>query len=200
MAELQQNRYDQLLRRVGDLKGPGAKVADALSELFPTIDLEDPPSELQLLGGTVLGMGASTLVGAAGETAKIQVFNPADSGKLVTVTHVLITSTSTGTGRLAVATASLASGIGTQVVRDTRKGIIQRPTAAMFQESSAGIVNSNMIFALLADTDLTIQDRKGLFVLSPGTGLTAGHGTVAVRLTCTFLWRERAAEPSELNF
>ena len=39
MSQLQQSRYDQLLRRVGDLKGPGSKVNDVLHELFPMFDL-----------------------------------------------------------------------------------------------------------------------------------------------------------------
>jgi len=57
VTELQQNRYDQLLRRVGDLKGPGSKVNDVLQELFPTIDVENVPGELLFLMGTHIGLG-----------------------------------------------------------------------------------------------------------------------------------------------
>ncbi len=44
--ELQQNRYDQLIRRVGGIIGPGSKVVEALGELFPVIDVENVPGEL----------------------------------------------------------------------------------------------------------------------------------------------------------
>ncbi len=95
MSELQQSRYDQLLRRVGDLKGPGSKASEILTEVFPTFDVEGYQGELQALNRRVLGIGASTILGAAGELAKIQLFNPAGSGLLITVTSVTFSATTT---------------------------------------------------------------------------------------------------------
>lgn len=200
MTELQQNRYDQLLRRVGDLKGPGSKVGEVLTELFPVLEVEGYQGELQALNRRRLGIGATFIVGAAGEIAKIQLFNPTGSGLLVTVTSMTISSTATQEVRYGGEVFTLAGGIGTQVPRDLRQGLTAFPTAQMFSESSVGVGPGNGVIALLADQSEILNDENGLFVLSPGTGLTVGAGVVATRITCTFFWRERAAEPSELNF
>lgn len=199
MTELQQNRYDQILRRVGDLKGPGSKVREVLTELFPMIDVENVPGELLALEGTVLGVGAIGILGAAGQTGKIQLFNPVDSGRLVTVTGLLLSTNTTQVLRVAIANASLSGGVATEVVRDLRRGIVIRPGSQIFSETSAGLVNANLIFRLLANTPFFLKDDNGLFVLSPGTGLSAGPATVATQIDGTFFWRERVAQPSELN-
>jgi len=200
VSQLNQNRYDQILRRVGDIKGPGSKVNDALSELFPVIDVENVPGELLILGGTNLGMGASNLTGAVGEIPKIQVFNPAGSNAIVTVTRIDVTSNSTGLFNIGVAAIPLTDGIATQVFRDSRKGFINRPVAGMFQESSAPGVDANAIIGHLVNQDTVIQDDRGLFVLGPGTGVSVGHQVTNTKIRVTFWWRERPAETSELNF
>ena len=198
-TELQTNRYDQLLRRVGDLKGPGSKVSEVLSELFPVIDVERPPGELLALMQTTLGVGTVILQGAAGQTAKGQLFNAADSGKLITVTSVILVSDTTQILRLAIANASLTAGIAVEIPRDIRFGFLNRPVGAIFQETSAGVVNGNIQFRTLANQPTILRDENDLFVIPPGFGLTAGTNDLATELNVVFFWRERTAEPSELN-
>jgi len=198
MNELQQNRYDRLIRRVGGIIGPGSKVSEVLTELFPMIDVEGDRGELQLLSGTILGMGAGTIVGSVGEVGKIQLFNPVDSGKIVTVTDVLTSGTLNLTMRLARTTIPLASGIGTQLARDTRQIASDFPTAQMFSESSVPFVDANIAFRHLANTTNTLSPKNDVMILAPGNGLSVGPTTTNATLIVTFFWRERVAETSEL--
>jgi len=90
--EIQQNRYDQTLRRVTGIIGPGSKVAEVLTELFPVIDVERVPGELLILGGTDLAAGGASLDGGPGNSSEINLHNPPGSGKIITCTQILITS------------------------------------------------------------------------------------------------------------
>jgi len=197
--EIQQTRWDRMVRRVAGIIGPGSKVAEVITELFPMINVEEPPPELLLLGGTVLGMGASDLTGAAGQQPKIQLFNPVGSGQIVTVTDLFFTATASVVFRVSRDTAPLASGIATQVARDTRQIASSLPTAGMFQESSVGFINANMIFFSALNLAQHKFSPNGIMVLAPGTGITISTTTAASRILVTFLWRERPAEQSELN-
>jgi len=200
VSQLQQNRYDQLLRRVGDLKGPGSKVSDALTELFPTIDVENVPGELLALMGTRIGFGSATVTSAAGETPRIQVFNPVGSGKLVTVTRVYITGQTIQVIRWAIATIALTTGVGTELFRDSRHPLTTRPTAQMRTDSTVAFTDAGGQFRLLANVPAYLEDTNGVAVLAPGAGFEVGNTSTASTLLVTFDWRERVAEPSELNF
>lgn len=199
-SELQQNRYDRLIRRVGGIIGIGSKVSEVLTELFPMIDVESDRGELQFLSGVTLGMGAHSLVGAAGEHAKIQLFNPVDSGKIVTVTDVAVSTTANQQIRMSRNTAPLSSGIATGTARDTRQIVTDRTTAQIFAESSVPLVSGNILFRLLALTTQVLSPKNDVMILAPGTGISVGGTTVQTTITVTFFWRERAAETSELNF
>ena len=200
MTELQQSRYDQLLRRVGDLKGAGSKVNDALSELFPVIDVEGVPGELLLLGGTQLCIGAANTTSIAAKRPAIQLFNPVDSGKLITVSSLHASTNITQIFRWAVTEVALTTGIGTETYRDGRLGQAARPSGQIRTDSTVAIVDANGLIRALANTDVRLEDDNGIAVLSPGTGLSIGIEGVLAELQATFFWRERVAEPSELNF
>ena len=199
-SELQQNRYDRLIRRIGGIVGPGSKVNEVLSELFPMIDVEGNRGELQFVQGTVLGMGAQNLDGVLLDLAKIQLFNPEDSGAIVTITSLFISVLDAATIRVGRSTTPLSGGIGTQLARDTRQLLSDRPTAQMFSEISPGFVDGNMQFQLGELRVFKLQDENGVSVLSPGNGLSVGTNVAGGNLTVTFFWRERVAESSELNF
>lgn len=200
MTELQQNRYDQLLRRVGDLKGGGSKVSEVLTELFPVIDVENVPGELLALTRTTLGVGSSEDTAGAGEVMKVQLFNPVGSGMLITCTSIFVACTITENIRIGVTFPKLADGIGTETRRDTRAGITARTVGQIRKESTAGVSDANMLVAVIADQGVHLLDANGLFVIAPGTGITVGNATAQKRLIVSFMWRERIAEPSELNF
>jgi len=200
MAELQQNRYDRLIRRVGGIIGVGSMVSDALSELFPMIDVENVPSELLALEGTHVAGCSVESGGTAALNNQHQVFNPAGSGHLLTVTHALVASTTTQVLFFGLATATLATNIANPRFRDGRVSDITP-------------VGQNNVDTLLAATPNTyrvqvnggagiasfmLDDPNDLAVLPPGFGFQVTTSTVNTGLTTTFFWRERPAEPSEL--
>jgi len=197
--ELQQNRYDQLIRRVGGLIGGGSKVSEALSELFPTIDVEQVPGELLALGGTSLHLGGTDQLGQAALTTRIQLFNPAGSGKLITVTQVSIHVVALNIIRFGVTNTALLTGLGVERFRDSRFGIAQSGAGQIRDEFTVATTDADGLVLLPANTNRQFKDRNGLAVLSPGFGYEFGTAVVNNRLGVTFWWRERVAEQSELN-
>jgi len=199
-SDLNQTRYDQLIRRVGAIIGPGSKVSEALTELFPVIDVERVPGELLLLGGTQLCLGAAVTTGDALERPRIQLFNPVGSGKLITVSSMQLSSQNTGITRYAIDNVALTDGLGTELFRDSRLGRVARPVGQIRSDSLVAIIDANAIMRLLASTTKTIEDPNSIAVLSPGFGLSVGHETIQATIQVTFNWRERIAEQSELLF
>jgi len=198
--ELQQTRYDRTIRRVGGIIGPGSKVAEALGELFPTIDIERIPGELLALGGTGLAQGSSILTGAAGERPAIMLFNPVDSGKLVTVTTVYVSSNTGQIIRWNINTTPLAVTVVGAQFRDGRLGIGTIPAGVILEESKVATTVTRGQARILSGDTFDIHDENSVAVLSPGSGMEVGGATVATTLNVSFAWRERPAEQSELNF
>ena len=198
MTEINQNRYDQLLRRVADLKGHGSKINDALTELFPMFDVENTPMELMFLNRNVPVMASSLLAGVSAEIPKIQVFNPADSGTLVTITSVWISVEVDSFIEMDLTDTALSTPVATKV-RDTRAGHQALALGELRVESSAGGIPTSWGAEVLALSPIHIEDQNGVAVLAPGTGLTVDTVETNRSLRASFFWRERAAEPSELN-
>lgn len=197
--EIQQTRYDRMVRRVTGIIGPGSKVAQVITELFPMINVEDPPPELLLLGGTIPSFGGGTITGAAGEAPRAQLFNPANSGRLVTLTDVYFATLATTTVRWGVTTPAIGVTITTQTSLDTRLFTPARPTAQIRQTSSAALASATGQTRLLADTPLHLHNANGVAILRPGTGFEIGISLLTGIIHYTFYWRERDAEASELN-
>jgi len=198
VTELQQNRYDQLLRRVGDLKGPGSKVNDVLHELFPTIDVENVPGELLFLMGTRIGWGSASKAPTAGKKAGIQLFNPAGSGQLITVSQVIFSGASSGIVTWALTETALGTNTDIPRLRDARtgtnkRGVVELRTSADAVSLNAGTVRMN------GNTALILTDPNSICVLTPGSGLSL-IGATDLTFSISFMYRERIAEPSELTF
>jgi len=200
MSQIQQSRYDQLLRRVADLKGPGSKVNDALTELFPMIDVERVPDELLLLSNTRLCVDTATVNPAALEIAKIMLFNPVGSGKLATVTAVYVGLTAGDHILMDLRGQAFSTEPGLGVVRDTRVGVSTAAVCQVQTEVGVATITPHAVWRTLANTDNKFGGDHSLAVLGPGSGLLFGTLSINITMTATFFWRERQAEPSELNF
>ena len=198
MTELQQNRYDQLLRRVGDLKGPGSKVNDVLQELFPTIDVENVPGELLFLMGTRIGWAATSKVPTAGKKTGIQLFNPEGSGQLITISSVIVSTAGVTEISYGLTVIALATNTDIPRLRDSRVPLTPGGSAEL-RTSPDAIAPLSGRFRLLAHNSFQIIDPNSVCVLAPGTGLTFVGG-IDVNIFISFNYRERIAEPSELNF
>jgi len=199
-SDLQQNRYDQLIRRVGGIIGTGSKVAEALAELFPTIDVENVPGELLWLMGTHPCIGATTVIGAAGERPRIQVFNPVDSGTIIAVSSFYVSGNNNMVIRYASNNIPLTTGVGTQRFRDRRGVITTLPVGEIRTDSTVAITDADALFRILNTSFNRVTDTNGIAILTPGSGLEVGSETVASTIWVTFNWRERVAERSELLF
>lgn len=198
-TEIQQNRYDALLRRVGNLKGAGSKVSEVLAELFPMFDVENLPAELYILGGTDVCFGGTTITAAVAESGGIQLFNPAGSTKILTVTSVIVSMTANDTIRWGTTAIPLTAAVSTQRFRDTRRGITALPTGQIRQASAAALIGNSGRMRLLAHTPYALEDQNAAAVLAPGTGLDIGQTNTNTPFFVTFYWRERTTEPSEVN-
>jgi len=201
VSTIQQGRYDQLLRRVADLKGSGSKVNDALEELFPVFDVENMPAELLFLSGTKIAFGNGNVGATVAETSKVQLFNPVDSGHLITLTSVWVGTTGPATAiEAALSEVALVTDAGNHPLRDTRISVIQNSVGQVRIESSAIGVPTFILFRIGSQESLLITDPNAVAVLAPGTGITFSPNVVNQQINATFFWRERLAEPSELNF
>ncbi len=199
-SELQTPRYDQIIRRVGGIIGPGSKVSEALSELFPVLDVENPPGELLFLGGWIPGHGSVSVLGSAGQSGRAQLFNPVGSGKIVIVSTALVGSANTQIIRGTVNQTALTSGVGTELSRDGRLRTSSRPVAQIRSDDTVALTDATLQFTLLANTTLRLTDPNGLAILPPGSGYEFGTSLFATIIRASFIWRERVALESELLF
>jgi len=203
MSQIQQGRYDALMRRVADLKGGGSKVNDVLEELFPMIDVENLPPELYILAQTDLCFGGGRTNGGVGTAGRGQLFNPSGSGKILTVTQAAFSAGAAGIIRWGRQDTPQAARLTTELFRDTRKqkgAVLSLPVGQIRVEASAALANATGQTFIDASVPFTITDPNGFAVLAPDTGFEIGFGTTNVLATFYFYWRERVAEPSELNF
>ena len=198
--EVQQTRWDRLIRRVSGSIGPGSRVSETISELFPVLDVERVPGELLLLGGIKTGQAATILSAVAGNLNHAQLFNPADSNNLVVLTKVYLASAVAQPIRFGTTATALTTDVGNVIPRDTRAGIIGRLSAESRSVNQVGgfpllgnvLIQSNVTFA--------IEDENSIAVLAPGTGYTFANTAANSTLQIHYFWRERPAEQSELQF
>jgi len=199
-TQLQQNRYDQTLRRVGDLKGPGSKVNEVLSEVFPVFDLENLPSELLFLSGTKLGFGVTDQDSSPGEHSHSQLFNPTGSGKLVVLTEAIISSKEAQRIFITTSTNPLLTLVTANRQRDSRADFGQ-PTATQLRvDQNATAFVPIGIISLTTNEAFRLQSLNGLFIMTPGFGVRFSTEELAASLTVNYVWRERIASPSEVSF
>lgn len=197
--EVQQTRWDRLVRRVSGSIGPGSRVSETLDELFPVLDVESVPGELLILGGTAPCFGGGTLLALAGEVATAQLFNPLESGVLVTISSVHFATSLTTTITWGISFSQRGTVVSTQSFRDTRRLPPQLPVAQVSQDSAVAGPSATMQTRLLANTDLLLWDENGVAIIAPGQGFEIGMQNTAETIFYGFNWRERPAEESELS-
>lgn len=196
--EVQQTRWDRIIRRVSGSIGPGSRVSETLSELFPVLDVENVPGELLLLGGTQLCIGQTIESANAGDTPSSSLRNPGESGTLITVTSIRIFSGTAQAGRGGPSLNTLPN-TGTQAVRDTRVGPTGQPVGIMLSDNSLSLAPLFYRFELNGTDDLVIEDPNGVAVITQGTSFIVGASIANTDLRVGWLWRERPAEQSELS-
>lgn len=199
MAELQQTRYDRLVRRVGAIIGTGSMVGEALSELFPVLDLENLPPELYILNDNRLAVGAEDRGAAgAGNFNQIQLYNPLGSRAIITVTQFLVSSNGTQTVAFGATLTAATNNITNKQFRDTRFRVTDQPLGQIRHDVAVAVTPNVGLVRIAANTERSIRDDTGIYVLAPGSGFQVSNGAANTELFVTFFWHERAAETSEL--
>lgn len=194
--EVQQTRWDRIIRRVSGSIGPGSRVGETLSELFPVLDVERVPAELLLLGGTRLAMGSLRVVAAGANFAQVMLRNPGGSGQLITVTEVRISSPTSQ--RFVIGpTQNTFTVPGNQAIADTRE-FPNDPTGQVLGDALL-VFGASFWQPFLLDQEIVVQPPDALAVLAPGTALSVSASVSTSDVTVSFLWRERSAEESELR-
>jgi len=199
VTEIQQNRWDQLVRRVSNVVGGGSQVNDTLNELFPTLDVERVPLELLYLSGWRIGFGAANQPAVAAMFSNCQIFNPQGSSLLLVPTQIFIMCSAASLIRYNIVNTALTT-IGNSKQRDTRVGIDEQIIGTVNNQVTAGGQPSFGLIRTEANITFEFSDQDGLCVLSPGSGLQFATGAVNQELIISVLWRERTAEPAEVNF
>ncbi len=196
--EVQQTRWDRIIRRVSNSIGPGSRVSETLSELFPVLDVELVPGELLRLGGTQLCFGGTSISGAAGTAGRAVIFNPAGSGQLVTISQINFGVSGDSSIRWGITLAE-QTVIATQRFRDTRDLLPSLPVARISQVAEVALANGTGQTRAAANVGQQLHDPNGIVVLAPGTGFEIGPGVNNLAFNVCFWWRERPAEESELS-
>jgi hypothetical protein len=174
-------------------------VAEVITELFPMVDVEQIPGELLILGGTNLGQGAASRAGGVGNAAQIHLTNPPNSGALLTVTRIIVSSDTTDVIRIGRIPLSAGNTTNNQLFRDLRRGAVARPVGQINTAALATFVAPDIQFRLLADTPYTLWDENDINILPPGFRIQVGASATDTLLHVTYFWRERAVELSELS-
>jgi len=200
VTEIQQNRWDQLIRRAANIVSPGSMVSDSLNELFPVLDVENLVLELQLLSGTRIGFGAQNHASSAGDVNHAQLFNPAGSGQIITCTRVDFRAAALMEIRYAMAVLPLADFTANINFRDGRSIPLGLPIGQVRGAQQVGGIPIVGSFLVESNVTRTMESDRGLFVLSPGTGITFATTVTGTASIFSFMWRERLAQPAELNF
>ena len=197
--EVQQTRWDRIIRRVSGSIGPGSRISETLSDLFPVIDVERVPSELLLLGGTQVCMGQIETPAVASNFALAMLRNPGDSKALITVTLVVVSSNTPQQANAGV-TLNTFGTAGTQTIRDTRRGPAGMPVGQVLGENSVVIGPNFFRYIVGSNASTFLEDRNDIAVLAPGSAFAVGGTASNSTFRAAFFWRERPAEESELQF
>jgi len=196
--EVQQTRWDRIVRRVSGSIGPGSRVSETLSELFPVMDVERVPAELLLLGGTQICIGTVSQVAVAAQFAQQMLRNPGGSGNIVTVTQVAIFSSVAQRARAGLTLTTFATA-GTQTIRDGRRGPGGVPVGQILTDSLLVAGPLFYQYSLNGADSFVLKDENGVAVLPPGTAFAVSNGIANADMTTGWMWRERPAEESELS-
>lgn len=200
MSEIQQNRWDQLIRRAANIVGGGSQVNDTLNELFPTLDVETLNAELVLLSTWHLAHGATDIPGLAATINHSQLFNPVGSGNIIVPTRISIKTSANQEIRYALQSSALTDFTANNELFDSRLGVATAPVGQTRSvQQAGGLALFGEVF-VQANVSYVFDIPLGMCVIAPGTGLNFANTSNNVAMIIDYQWRERVAQPAEVNF
>lgn len=196
--EVQQTRWDRIIRRAGGSIGPGSRVRESISELFPVLDVENVPGELLVLAGTRLAWQSTERPASVGNTSASQLQNPTNSGAIVTISRIDLFADVTTILSMEITEVEIGTP-APGLFRDGRLGIARETTAKVGSVDGVS-TGGGFRVRLPAGAIRSFEDVNALATIGPGQQLQVGTGNTQIRLTVNYFWREREALPSELQF
>jgi len=202
MPEIQGGRWDSLLRRLFSIKEQ--TIAPSLApEIQPYAIVQEFTPEMYLLRGERLAIGRANQGGGGAATrSRIQLLNPAGSQSLVIIESIwvdLFTSTDDILLFQTNPVVVYATASNTEHSRDMRQPLSPGRLVGEIHQTATGAIPTGNIIATRRHVANVGELFEIPFVLSPGTELTATMSADNQPINVTFVWRERAAEGSELN-
>ena len=196
--DLQTARYDQLVRRVGGLLGGGSKVTETLAEVFPVLELEDTTPELIALSGWRTAWQSTERSPNVALVSTSQLRNPAGSGVIAVVTQVGLHVTVPAPVQMQISTPLIGTPVP-GLFRDSRFGV-PRNTVCQVSSADGPVIGGGLRIRVPAAENIFLRDDNGIVVLTPGTTLSISTVIVNILMTVNYVWRERIALDSEINF
>jgi len=161
------------------------------------IDVENVPSELLVLSGTRLCMGTLSIAPGVADINQIMLRMPGGTGAIATI-HSVSVFASLAQRIVLGPTQNTYANPGVEAFTDGRI-FGQGTTAQVLGEGL--LVQGSTFFEIRNDSVRTdvFTPPRGFSVITPGNAFSVSCVIVNSRLTVSFLWSERVAQPSELN-
>lgn len=199
MSDVWVGRINRWIEKLLDVKG-GPTVVDVDPSIVIDVPFDRPADERFQLGWNSFGAAINTAAVAA-SNAQAQIRNPAGSN-VVAVLESCIVQQLTATTRSSITLQEFTAQVDlTTVVTPTPMDrrmnfqgsnmIISATGNGPFGNGVLGCVVSGISFQFIQYENQELQ-------ILPGDGIRLGNNTVNEAISVSFLWRERALEPSEL--
>jgi len=207
---LQITRYDRVVRRLMNLVGQPSIVTGVLEDVFPIIDLENlQPDAWRWAGWNICAVG-DFVGGGLGNTTRISLDNPPDSGHVLVLTKFMVRSDLTQDLRGSLADVAARAPTAVANFRDTRTDpTTQVPVGQLFGEIAIAVPPEpevmrlpvvNLIEAGGTNSPALVVDvPDGIVVLGPGTQFRIRAFLPDSGITASFWWRERPLDPAEFT-
>lgn len=206
MADVQTARYGRYVQALFNLK-QALTLGEALPDVVPSLDLENPRPENEIFLGNDLCQGYGDITAAAGENPQVGVgFRAAPGARTPGAILVVDKFTVASPAAQQAVTLSFGSistgwndGDGPGAKLDTRR-YPQAPAGNVRERSNP--VNPAAFANLVAPTSGATYYGPWVLVSVPGlfevAGLIVTGQAVLSQIRVTFSWRERALRPDEL--
>ena len=195
MALVETARFGRLLRRLMGMKGDvPLELQNVIVPILP-LGWPDDPSFLGLRGELPFSANINSPA-VAGLQSRCGILNVPNSGRMVIVDQIWVSSTAAAT-TFQVGIIFVAAGVQTPVVpRDTRLRTNTTPTAIelLFGSSAGALPTVAPLGRCSAGVTVVLQPS---IVLIPSWSLQVESKTVNQPIDATFLWRERVFEKAE---
>jgi len=199
--QIQGGRWDEFLRRLLPVKDRSIAPIVA-SELVGQIVVQEWEPEFYKLRNENLCMARASQAPVAAEFGHCKIRNPELTGTLVILEQIWLRAASDMVFDFATEGVEIAGFTQEETAfRDLRSGgltAVGVTKADVSIDTNVAMVGGDSVGRV---TVLALDSKTLEFpvILPPGFGFIVRANTVNVGITVTFLWRERAAEPSELD-